>query len=239
MSRHPGNGSTMVVAVDTGGTFTDIVALDATGRVHTHKVASTPDDPSRAILTGLAELLPDGGRVRLLHGSTVATNALLERRGGRVLLITTAGFEDVLEIGRQNRPQLYAFEPHRPPALVPAADRVGVPGRLGPGGEEIEPLDLEAVAALRERAGAVDAVAVVGLHSYANDAHERAIAAALEGVGTPLSLSVEILPEFREYERTATTVVNAYVQPVMGRYLEALRGALAPGGTSGSVTAEA
>jgi len=226
MSREPANGSTTIVAVDTGGTFTDLVALDGAGRIRTAKVPSTPDDPSRAIVTGLARLLPDGGSAVVLHGSTVATNALLERAGARVLLVTTTGFEDVLEIGRQNRPQLYAFEPHRPPPLVPAEDRVGVPGRLGPGGEEVAPLDLDAVRALVGRAAEADAVAIVGLHSYANDAHERAIAEVLAPAGTPLSLSVDVLPEFREYERTATTVVNAYVQPVMEGYLRALEAAL-------------
>jgi len=241
MSREPGNGSTTIVAVDTGGTFTDLVALDRGGAIRTAKVPSTPDDPSRAILAGLDLLLPESGAVVLLHGSTVATNALLERSGARVLLVTTAGFEDVLEIGRQDRPQLYAFEPHRPPPLVPAEDRVGVPGRLGPEGEEITPLDLEAVRALLDRAAEADAVAVVGLHSYADDAHERAIADILSAAGTPLSLSVEVLPEFREYERTATTVVNAYVQPVMEGYLRRLEAALSPGEGDGQrrrVTAE-
>lgn len=226
MSRLPGNGSTTIVAVDTGGTFTDLVALDGLDRIRTAKVPSTPDDPSRAILAGLDRLLPEGGEVVVLHGSTVATNALLERAGARVLLVTTEGFEDVLEIGRQNRPQLYAFEPHRPPPLVPADDRVGVAGRLGPEGEEIDPLDLAAVEALLDRATEADAVAIVGLHSYTNDAHERAVADVLRPTGTPLSISADVLPEFREYERTATTVVNAYVQPIMQRYLGNLRTAL-------------
>ncbi len=232
MSRVPEDGSTVVVAVDTGGTFTDLVALDAGDRrnepaIRTLKVPSTPDDPSRAIVGGLRRLFPDGGRLLLLHGSTVATNALLERRGGDVLLVTTSGFEDVLEIGRQNRPQLYALEPHRPPPLVPADRRVGVEGRLGPDGAEIRPLDRDAVSALLDAAGEADAIAVVGIHSYANDAHERAIGEILAASGTPVSLSVDVLPEFREYERTATTVVNAYVQPVMGRYLSELEAALA------------
>jgi N-methylhydantoinase A len=230
MSRVPEDGSTVVVAVDTGGTFTDLVVLDAEGRVKTLKVPSTPDDPSKAIVAGLERLFPDGARMILLHGSTVATNALLERRGGDVLLVTTAGFEDVLEIGRQDRPQLYALEPHRPPPLVPAERRVGVRGRLGPDGAEITPLDRDAVRALVERAREADAVAVVGLHSYANDAHEREIGELLAPAGTPISLSAEVLPEFREYERTATTVVNAYVQPVMGRYLRTLATALQGGG---------
>lgn len=230
MSRLPEGGSTVVVAVDTGGTFTDLVSLDPAGSVRTLKVPSTPEDPSQAILEGLARLFPDGVRATLLHGSTVATNALLERRGGDVLLVTTAGFEDVLEIGRQNRPQLYALEPHRPPPLVPERRRMGVRGRIGPEGTEIEPLDRDAVHELLSAARDADAVAVACLHSYANPDHERAIGSLLAESGTPVSLSVDVLPEFREYERTATTVVNAYVQPVMRRYLGRLEAALSPAG---------
>ena len=165
--------------------------------------------------------MPEGERFLLLHGSTVATNALLERRGARVVLVTNEGFEDVIEIGRQNRPQLYALVGHRPPPLVARDDRIGVPGRLGPRGEEVQPLDpavLEALATLVEERDA-QAVAVCLLHAYANPAHERAVATRWRATGLPLSISSELLPEFREYERTSTTVVNAYVAPVMSRYL--------------------
>src|SRR6185369_16768997 len=127
--RRPSRRATLQIGIDTGGTFTDFVVRDATG-VRIHKVLSTPDDPARAVLTGLAELFPDGWDGEITYGSTVATNALLERRGARVCLVTTAGFEDVLEIGRQDRPSLYALEPRLPPALVDRPDRLGVRERV-------------------------------------------------------------------------------------------------------------
>jgi N-methylhydantoinase A len=206
--------------VDTGGTFTDLVLMSE-GRVESLKVPSTPDDPSRAVLEGLREILGREGRFRLLHGSTVATNALLERRGARVVLATNEGFEDVIEIGRQNRPQLYALVGHRPPPLVAREDRIGLPGRLGPDGEEVEPLDPQALEALPGRVAdlGAESLAVCLLHAYANPGHEDRVAAALAAAGIPLSVSSRLLPEFREYERTSTTVVNAYVAPVMDRYL--------------------
>lgn len=220
MSPSRGGASTAVLAVDTGGTFTDLVFWRA-GTLTTLKVPSTPTDPAQAVLDGVRRLVPDGERFVLLHGSTVATNALLERRGARVVLVTNQGFEDVIEIGRQNRPQLYALVGHRPPPLVAREDRIGIPGRLDPHGEEVAPLDpsvLEALATLVEERQA-GSVAVCLLHAYANPAHERAVAEALDPTGLPLSVSSELLPEFREYERTSTTVVNAYVAPVMSRYL--------------------
>jgi N-methylhydantoinase A len=216
--------STALLAVDTGGTFTDLVLLDR-GGITTLKVPSTPADPAQAVLDGVRQMIGEGAVFDLLHGSTVATNALLERRGARVILVTNEGFEDVIEIGRQNRPQLYALVGHRPPPLVGRDDRLGVPGRLGPRGEEVAPLDptaLEGLAALVEDRGA-EAVAVCLLHSYANDGHEAAVARALAPTGLPLSVSSELLPEFREYERTSTTVVNAYVSPLMSHYLARLR----------------
>ncbi len=220
MSDRARGASTAVLAVDTGGTFTDLVLL-VDGRVETLKVPSTPSDPAQAVLDGARRIL--GGRTPwvLLHGSTVATNALLERRGARVVLVTNEGFQDVIEIGRQNRPQLYALVGHRPPPLVDRDDRLGVPGRLGPRGEEVSPLDpavLEALSTLVAERDA-ESVAVSLLHAYANPEHERAVAEALEPTGLPLSVSSELLPEFREYERTSTTVVNAYVAPMMSRYL--------------------
>jgi len=233
--------STVRVAVDTGGTFTDLLILRE-GRVRTLKVPSTPDDPAQAVLDWLARALDgdeppetpagapgaDAGgtggprpRYALLHGSTVATNALLERAGARVVLLTNEGFEDVLEIGRQDRPQLYALVGHRPPPLVPRERRLGLTGRLGPDGTQVEPLDPAELEALKERVQSLDAeaVAVCLLHSYADAAHEEAVARALEATGLPLSVSSRLLPEFREYERTSTTVVNACVAPVMSRYL--------------------
>ena len=211
--------STLVLAVDTGGTFTDLLLLEG-GRLRTLKVPSTPRDPADAVLRGSLEIM--GGMVlrhRLLHGSTVATNGLLERKGARVFLVTNRGFEDVLEIGRQNRPQLYSLVGHRPPPLVAREDRVGIDGRLGPDGGEIRPLDTSELSGLLKRIQGAEGVAVVLLHSYANADHEEAVAKTLEGLGCPLSVSSRLLPEYREYERTSTTVVNAYVSPIMSRYL--------------------
>jgi len=213
-------GAPPTIGIVTGGTFTDLV-LVVDGEVETLKVPSTPADPAEAVLDGARRIMDGRGPYVLLHGSTVATNALLERRGARVVLVTNEGFQDVIEIGRQNRPQLYALVGHRPPPLVARDDRLGVPGRLGPRGEEVAPLDpsvLEALATLVTERDA-GAVAVSLLHAYANSEHERAVADALEGTGLPLSISSELLPEFREYERTSTTVVNAYVAPLMSRYL--------------------
>lgn len=207
-----------IVAVDTGGTFTDVVAW-GDGALHVLKLASTPEDPSMAVIEGVRKILATAGTFNLVHGSTVATNALLERRGARVALVTNRGFEDVIEIGRQNRPQLYALVGTRPPPLVAREDRFGIAGRLGPGGAEIEPPDQTELDALADRAGDAESIAICLLHSYANDAHERCVARALERLARPISVSSELLPEFREYERTSTTVVNAYVSTVMERYL--------------------
>ncbi len=213
-----------LLAVDTGGTFTDLVLL-ADGEIQTLKVPSTPNDPSQAVLDGIKQILGERADFVLLHGSTVATNALLERRGARVALVTNEGFEDVIEIGRQDRPQLYALVGHRPPPLVARDDRIGVPGRIGPQGEELEPLNEERLAGLANdilERGA-ESVAISLLHSYANSAHEqkvsKAIAEGLADYMLPISVSSQIVPEFREYERTSTTVLNAYVAPIMDRYL--------------------
>jgi N-methylhydantoinase A len=219
-----GERVSIVVAVDTGGTFTDVVLWDG-ATLHVRKVPSTPEHPDRAVLSGVREVLEQvapearrGGFV-LIHGSTVATNALLERRGARVALVTNAGFEDVIELGRQNRPQLYALSGERPPPLVPRDLRFGIQGRIGPAGEEIEPLREKDVAALSGSIRKAESVALCLLHSYANGSHEAHVASALEKLGVPVSVSSRILPEFREFERTATTVVNAYVAPLMNEYL--------------------
>jgi len=200
------------------------------GRVRVLKVRSTPDDPARAILAGLGALA-GAGCPRLHYGSTIATNALLERRGARVALLTTAGFEDVLEIGRQTRPLLYALEPRRPDPLVPRARRLGVRERVLADGAVEQPLDERAVrAAVRAvRSAGAEAVAICLLHAYANPAHERRLLAALAGRGLHVTASHRLLREYREYERTATTVVNAYVGPLMARHLGRLAAAV-PGG---------
>ena len=211
--------STRILAVDTGGTFTDLLLLEA-GHLKILKVPSTPGDPAEAVLSGGREIM--GGTVlphRLLHGSTVATNGLLERKGARVILVTNRGFEDVVEIGRQNRPQLYALVGYRPPPLVRRDDRLGIAGRIGPRGEEIQPLDFQELSRIQDRCQEAEALAVVLLHSYADPSHEEDVAKTLESLGLPLSVSSRLLPEYREYERTSTTVVNAYVSPMMSRYL--------------------
>jgi N-methylhydantoinase A len=215
-----------VVAVDTGGTFTDVLLLDG-GRLHSVKLPSTPSDPSDAVLEGLRRVLDSvereaDGAFELLHGSTVATNALLERKGARVKLVTNAGFEDIVEIGRQNRPQLYALVGHRPPSLVDLDDRHGIRGRMGPDGEVIEELDPDELAALPGLLAGAESVAVVLLHSYANSSHEESVADALAELNVPVSVSVRLLPEYREYERTSTTIVNAYVAPYISAYLRRL-----------------
>ncbi len=222
------------IAIDTGGTFTDCVWVEG-GALRTLKVFSTPDDPSRAIGEALGkigeatavagEAVPWSGRgLALLHGTTVGTNALLQRKGARVALITTAGFEDVIEIGRQARPRLYDFFFDRVAPLVGREMRFGVKERTDSEGRILErPSDAE-LARLREavRRAAPDAIAICLLFSFANPENEVAVAAAVAELGKPLSVSHRILPEFREYERTSTVVVNAYLQPLMQSYMERL-----------------
>jgi len=218
----------ILVGIDTGGTFTDLIAF-IDGEVCTHKVPSTPDDPAKAVLGGLRELLPAGRRARITYASTVATNALLERRGARVALITTAGFEDVLEIGRQQRPELYALEPQRPDPLVPRAGRFGVAERMLYDGEVLVPLRADVLVSSLRRVARYhpEAIAVCLLHSYANPRHESQIGRTLAAHGEWfVSLSQQLVPEYREVERMSTTVVNAYVGPVMSRHLRTLRAGL-------------
>ena len=208
------------VAIDTGGTFTDCVWMEG-GQVRMLKVFSTPADPSRAIAQAISKTGLRRGRLVLLHGTTVGTNTLLERKGARVALVTTEGFEDVIEIGRQARPRLYDFFFDRVAPLVPGELRFGVGERTGPDGRiRVRPQ----AAALKALARAVkgrrpQALAVSLLFSFANPENERAVAAALRRLRLPISISHVILPEFREYERTSTVVVNAYLQPILERYL--------------------
>ncbi|MBK8987891.1 MAG: hydantoinase/oxoprolinase family protein [Chloroflexi bacterium] len=221
----------MRLGVDTGGTFTDFVWLAGNGRWRINKQLSTPDDPSAAVLAGVVALGVGQGTA-VIHGSTVATNALLERRGARTALITTAGFSDVLAIGRQHRPDLYALVPQKPAPLVPAAWRFGVRERVTAQGDVLLPLDEESVTAVLETIAAnnIEAVAVCLLFSFLHPDHEQQIKQRLSALPNAIhvSLSSEILPEYREYERTATTVINAYVAPLMGRYLNRLAAKLAP-----------
>lgn len=230
-----------LVGVDTGGTFTDFVWLDADGAWRVHKQLSTPPDPSLAILAGLAsgeaaKGLPSGAD--LVHGSTVATNAVLERKGARTALVTTAGFEDVLEIGRQNRPELYALVPQKPPPLVPREWRFGIQERVTASGVVLIPLDASSLASLKHAltSEGIQSVAVSFLFSFLHPAHEALvrdeIARWQECGDLPpelhISLSSDILPEYREYERTTTTVLNAYIAPLMSGYLRRLQQKLLP-----------
>ncbi|HEV2706966.1 MAG TPA: hydantoinase/oxoprolinase family protein [Pyrinomonadaceae bacterium] len=214
------------MGVDTGGTFTDFVYRTREG-ARVFKVASTPADPSVAITEGLRRIAGETGArvgdIEVVHGTTVGTNALLERRGARAALVTTEGFEDVLEIGRQARGRLYDLEWTRPAPIVPRALRFGVRERVAADASVIEELTEESLAQLvaRLRRARVESVAIVLLFSFVHPEHERrierAVAEALPGV--PLSVSHRILPEYREYERTSTVAINAYLQPLMGAYL--------------------
>jgi N-methylhydantoinase A len=219
---HRSRSQPLRIAIDTGGTFTDCVWMDR-GRIRMLKVFSTPDDPSRAIAEAL-EKIGCRASLILLHGTTVGTNTLLQRKGARVALVTTAGFEDVIEIGRQSRPKLYDLFFDRVEPLVPADLRFGVDERISCDGEILrEPSQTELrnlKARLLEKKP--EAIAISLLFSFTNPVNELLVAAALQDLGVPLSLSHQILPEFREYERTSTVVVNAYLQPVMQRYLENL-----------------
>ena len=210
------------IAIDTGGTFTDCVWIEQ-GRIRLLKVLSTPADPSQAIAQAVEKI---GAResITLLHGTTVGTNTLLERRGARVALVTNAGFEDVIEIGRQARPKLYDFFFERVEPLVPRQRRFGVEERTAAGGEILQGLSTQGLKGLGRRIGKSrsEAIAISLLFSFANPQSELAIARALKTLNLPLSVSHEILPEFREYERTSTVVINAYLQPVMQRYLQNL-----------------
>ncbi len=195
----------------------------ATRRLRMLKVFSTPGDPSRAIVDALAKIAIDT-EFLLLHGTTVGTNALLERKGARTALVTTAGFEDAIEIGRQARPKLYDFFFERVQPLVSADLRFGIAERTAADGDIlIEPIaeDLRALVA-RVAAAKPESAAICLLFSFANPKNEAAVATSLKQLGIPLSISHRILPEFREYERTSTVVINAYLQPVMQKYLQNL-----------------
>ena len=220
------------IAIDTGGTFTDCVWTER-GRLRILKVFSTPADPSQAILQALREIGVHGP-VTLLHGTTVATNTLLQRKGARAALVTTRGFEDAIEIGRQARPKLYDLFFDRVTPLVLGELRFGINERTSAEGEVLQAPSREELRSLREavKAKNPDAIAISLLFSFANPQNERAVAAALRDLTLPLSISHEILPEFREHERTSTVMVNAYLQPVMQKYLENLDRSAATTSTS-------
>ncbi|MBW6399255.1 hydantoinase/oxoprolinase family protein [Roseomonas sp. HJA6] len=223
------------VGVDIGGTFTDIVIMDKTGEIITKKVSSTVDNYARAISTGLAAALGEhglaGGDVaEVLHGTTVASNAILEMKGARTGLITTKGFRDVLELRLLRMPKLYDLHWDKPPTLVSRELRLEVTERIDAKGKVLAPLDMDEVDAVIDQllAEKVEAISVCLLHAYANDAHEIAIRDAIRRKAPEMVLSVssEVLPEIKEYERTSTTVINSYVKPIVGRYLTSLIGDL-------------
>src|SRR6266567_1217645 len=223
--------NTIRVGIDIGGTFTDLVATDGRRRVWKIKVLTTPTDPSAGALDAVRRLLEkervEASLVRVvIHATTLASNALLTGKIPRAALVTTSGFRDVLEIGRQNRPELYNLQVERLPPLVPRRYRFEVPERITYDGTVLEPLDTSetVLVARRIRRLGIRTVAVCLLHSYANPKHEKKLGKIFrrEHPGAKLSLSSELLPEFREYERTSTTVVNACLQPLFSDYLEKL-----------------
>ena len=221
MARSP---QPLRIAIDTGGTFTDCIWIDPkTRRLAMLKVFSTPSDPSQAIVDALKKIVLTGDFV-LLHGTTVGTNTLLERKGARTVLVTTKGFEDAIEIGRQARPKLYDFFFDRIEPLIAKDLRFGINERTAANGEILTVPGAEELRKLAEtvRSAHPQSIAISLLFSFANAKHEQAIADALKPLSLPLSISHQILPEFREYERTSTVVINAYLQPVMQTYLENL-----------------
>jgi N-methylhydantoinase A len=216
----------VVVGVDIGGTFTDFVVASAAG-LTVHKVPSTRDDPSDAFLTGLRQLAVPAG-ARFVHGSTVATNAVLERRGAPAALLTTEGFRDVLTLARQTRPRLYDLHPAGPAPLIPEHRCFEVPERVAGDGTVLTPLDEAAVdrALAAARDAGAESLAVVFLFSFTRPEHERRVGELARARGLHVSLSCDVSPEYREYERASTTAANAYVAPLMDRYLGRLQARL-------------
>ncbi|MDX6728768.1 MAG: N-methylhydantoinase [Baekduia sp.] len=217
--------TTVKIGVDVGGTFTDVVVYD--GELSFGKVSTTPGMPERGVIQGVEKMgIPPEQVDYFVHGSTIALNAILERKGVKTALLTTTGFRDVLEIMRTNRPDLYNLQQDKPLPIVPRHLRFEADGRIGPDGDEVQALDEDQVSGFAAAAAAagVEAVAVCFINAYANDAHERRakelIEAALPGV--PVTVSSEMVREWREFERTSTAVVNAYVRPLVERYARAI-----------------
>ena len=219
------------LGVDIGGTFTDIIVLAPDGTIYSKKVPSTPDDYSLAIESGVLELLGESGISaadlrEFAHGTTVATNAVIERRGGRVALLTTRGFRDVLELGRFRSPRLYDLSFRKPEPLVERRLRFEIDERTSARGEVLVPVDLEALDRLAERLieEEIEAIAICFVNSYVNPENELEAMQRLQLrlAGIPVSASAQLLPQILEYERTSTTVVNAYIRPVVETYVTAL-----------------
>lgn len=225
-----------MIGVDVGGTFTDLVLRDGrSGALRSLKTPSTPEDLARGVMNAIAlAAVPQSDIAGITHGMTVATNTALEMNGARLGVITTQGFRDVLVVGRGNRTKLYDIKAVRPPPLVPRRRILEVPERMNAAGETHQPLDEDQVAAACQRLAAdqVEAIAICFLHSYANPAHEIRAAEIVRAQlpGMPLSLSHEILPEYREFERFSTTALNAYVGPKVAGYLNKLSSDLTSGG---------
>lgn len=223
------------LGIDVGGTFTDFVALEGDGTLTIHKRLTTPSDPSDGVLGGARELAEARGGIadveRILHGTTLVSNSLIERRGARTALVATRGFGDVLEIGREARYDLYDLALERPLPLIPRSLRLEVGGRMRADGRELEPLDPAELAGLAARLAEleVESVAVALLNAYANPAHERAVAAALRATAPLLdvTLSSDVAPEWREFERSSTAAASAFVRPLVRRYMAKLEAGLA------------
>jgi len=233
-----------IIGIDTGGTFTDFIYQDK-GNWQVYKCLSTPHSPAEAVLRGLKHIMGGKG-IQVIHGSTVATNCILEKKGAKTALITNKNFEDVIDIGRQNRKNLYDLGYQKDAPLVPDGLRIGVGGRINAQGAVVSAPaegDLAGLAQRLKKIG-VEAVAVCLLFSFLNPDHEKRIGEVLSELNVPLSLSHEILSEFREYERTSTTIINAYVSPIMEAYIQDLSEKIGPGNlrimqsNGGSITVE-
>jgi N-methylhydantoinase A len=225
--------SPLRIGIDIGGTFTDFVVFSPeNGNIETFKLLSTPRDPAEAVLLGLEKIFAQHGtkEATVIHGSTVATNALLERKGARTAFIATHGFKDILQIGRQNRPALYDLFADPPASLVPPELRFEVDERVDKDGNVLQPLESAQVDELvgQLKRANVESVAVCLLFSFLKPEHEQLIAEKVRAAGFPVSISSGIIPEYREYERASTTAVNAYVSPVLERYLSHLEQDLPP-----------
>ena len=221
-TKENGTAPMLRIGIDTGGTFTDFVVVEG-AEISVFKMPSTPQRPAEAVVAGLRRIK---GEHRLIqHGTTVGTNALLERKGARTLLLTNQGFEDIIEIGRQDRQQLYSLSGSRPDPLVSPSYRIGVKERTSWSGRELIALEEKSLDWIRSKVEQIgpDSVAVVLLYSYLNPTPELRIAEALKPTSKPVSLSHRILPEFREFERTSATVINAYLSPVLSSYLSDLK----------------
>ena len=212
-----------IIGVDTGGTFTDFVYIED-NEVKIFKRLSTPSNPAEAVLDGI-EKIAKNKQKNIVHGSTVATNAILERKGVKTALVTNRGFEDIIDIGRQNRESLYNLHYEKPKSIVPKNLRFGIKGRLLYTGEIYEQIDEDEIRQIIDKIidSNVESVAVCLLFSYVNNKHEKLVEKIVKEKNIPVSCSYKVLPEFREFERTSTTVLNAYVSPIMHRYITYLR----------------